>query len=82
MCKCKIFLIAVCMIFIHGKPSFNNDLSVSLIMQKVTNPTMWIFFGEKVKNKYLIQIIPNPSPFPIPMSAWREFNSFSCSKYT
>ena len=25
----------------------NNDLFISPIMQKPTNPTMWIFFGEK-----------------------------------
>ena len=39
---------------------------------------------EKVEYNYLIQITPDLSPFPIPLSAWRKINSFSCvaSTYT
>ena len=39
---------------------------------------------QKIKFKYLIQIIPDLSPFPIPLSAWRKVHYFSCvaSKYT
>ena len=29
------------------------------------------------KAGFLVQIIPHPSPFPIPMSTWREFHSLS-----
>ena len=37
---------------------------------------------EKLKFKYLVQIIPDLSPVPIPLSAWKEFHSFSCEAYT
>ena len=37
---------------------------------------------EKVNYKYLIQIIPDLSPFLIPLSAWKEFTSFSCEAST
>ena len=40
-----------------------------------TNKDIW---KKIVKIKYLIQIISDFSSFPIPLSAWREFHSFSC----
>ena len=35
-------------------------------------------FRKKFSYIYLIWIIPDPSPFPIPHSAWREFHSTHC----